>query len=143
MRYSEDGEPSGASGVPTLEVLRKEGLTDCIAVITGYFGGILLGGGGLVRAYGKSAKLGVDSAGIVERALCREISVTVDYGMSGKIQYAILETGHTMREPEYGENVTFRVVVPSEECEKFSSDMTEASFGQAVLSMGEEEYMDL
>lgn len=143
MRYSDDGEPSGTSGVPTLEVLRKEGLTDCIAVITRYFGGTLLGAGGLVRAYSKAAKMGVDAAGIVTRALCREISVTVDYGMSGKIQYSISESGLTLRDSEYGDKVTFRVIVPTEECDKFLADMTEVSFGQAVLSVGEEEYMEL
>lgn len=143
MRYSDDGEPSGTSGVPTLEVLRKEGLTDVIAVITRYFGGTLLGAGGLVRAYGKSAKMGIDAAGIVKRALCREIKVTVDYGMSGKIQYAITEKGYSLRPPEYGDKVIFRVVVPSEECDAFLAEMTEVSFGQASLSMGEEEYMDL
>lgn len=143
MRYSDDGEPGGTSGVPTLEVLRKEGLTDVAVVTTRYFGGTLLGAGGLVRAYGKAAKLGVDAAGIVTRALCRKVTVTVDYGMSGKIQYAIAEADCSPGAPEYGEKVSFPAVVKSDLVERFVAEMTEASFGQAEITVGEEDYMEL
>ena len=143
MRYSDDGEPSGTSGVPTLEVLRKEGLTDVAVVTTRYFGGTLLGAGGLVRAYGKAAKLGVDAALIVTRALCRKVTVTVEYSMSGKIQYAIAEADCSPQSPEYGEKVSFPAVVKSDLVERFVAEMTEASFGQAEIAVGEEDYMEL
>ena len=143
MRYSDDGEPSGTSGVPTLEVLRKEGLTNVAVVTTRYFGGTLLGAGGLVRAYGKAAKLGVDAAGIVTRALCRKVTVTVDYSLSGKIGYSIAEGGYTAKPPVYGENVSFPVVIESKKVERFIAEMTEASFGQAEITVGEEDYMEL
>lgn len=143
MRYSDDGEPGGTSGVPTLEVLRKEGLTDVAVVTTRYFGGTLLGAGGLVRAYGKAAKLGVDAAGIVERALCRRVTVSVDYAMSGKIQYAVAEADCTPQPPEYGERVSFPAVVKSDSVDRFVAAMTEASFGQADITVGEEDYMEI
>lgn len=84
MRYSDDGEPSGTAGVPVLEVLRKEGLIDVAVVVTRYFGGIMLGAGGLVRAYGSSAKLGVDAAKIVTRTLCDIVKVSCDYTLSAR-----------------------------------------------------------
>ena len=143
MRYSDDGEPSGTSGMPTLDILRKENLTDAIVVTTRYFGGTLLGTGGLVRAYGKAAKAGVEAAGIVTRALCRRVTVSVDYAMSGKIQYAIAEADCSPQPPEYGERVLFPAIVKSDLVDRFVSDMTEASFGQAEITVGEEDYMDL
>lgn len=75
MRYSDDGEPSGTAGMPVLDMLKKEGLTNTVVVVTRYFGGILLGTGGLVHTYSKSAKAGVLAANILEMILCRELSV--------------------------------------------------------------------
>ena len=79
QRYSDDGEPSGTAGVPVLDVLKKEGLTDVCCVVTRYFGGILLGGGGLVRAYSHSAKIAVDAAGVAEMCSWSECKIQSDY----------------------------------------------------------------
>ena len=84
-RYSDDGEPQGTAGVPVLDVLEKEGLVDVCVVVTRYFGGILLGGGGLVRAYSHSAKIGVDSAKIITMAHCVDLAVECDYTFYGKL----------------------------------------------------------
>ena len=87
QRYSDDGEPQGTGGIPMLEVLRGAQVTDTVAVVTRYFGGTLLGTGGLVRAYTRGAKDGIAAAGIVAMVLCRRISVRTDYTLSGKVQY--------------------------------------------------------
>ena len=86
-RYSDDGEPQGTGGVPVLDVLQKEGLTDVCVVVTRYFGGILLGGGGLVRAYSHACKLAVDAARVMIMCQCSEITVTCDYAFYGKLSY--------------------------------------------------------
>ena len=88
-RYSDDGEPQGTAGVPVLDVLQKRGLTDVCVVVTRYFGGILLGGGGLVRAYSHAASLACDAAHIMNMCLCHRIRITADYGMYGKISYLL------------------------------------------------------
>ena len=84
-RFSDDGEPQGTAGMPVLSVMQKEGVTDCAIVVTRYFGGILLGGGGLVRAYSHSAKLALDAGGIVTRALCSIVRVRSDYTFYGRL----------------------------------------------------------
>ena len=83
VRYSDDGEPQGTAGMPALNVLQKEELTDCVLVVTRYFGGILLGGGGLVRAYSHAAKIAVDAGGIVTRAECSVVKIRCDYTFYG------------------------------------------------------------
>ena len=84
-RYSDDGEPKGTAGVPVLEVVEKEGLVNVAVVVTRYFGGTLLGAGGLVRAYSHGAKLGLDAAGLVTMTPCRELSLVLGYELYGKI----------------------------------------------------------
>ena len=84
-RYSDDGEPQGTAGVPCLDVLEKENLVDTCVVVTRYFGGILLGGGGLVRAYSHSAKIAVDSAKIITMAHCVDVEIECDYTFYGKL----------------------------------------------------------
>ena len=91
QRFSDDGEPQGTAGMPVLNVLKGEDVKDTAVVVTRYFGGTLLGTGGLVRAYGKAAKEGLLSAGIVEMVLYRKYVVTAEYTDSGKVQYEILQ----------------------------------------------------
>jgi uncharacterized YigZ family protein len=112
QRYSDDGEPSGTAGIPTLDVIRKENLVDVCIVVTRYFGGTLLGAGGLVRAYTKAAKAGIDIAGILERKLCYEYTVTADYTLLGKIQNEAVNFGCVFGEVEYKENVVLTFFVP-------------------------------
>ena len=85
QKANDDGEPSGTAGVPILEVLKKQHLKDTVVVITRYFGGIKLGGGGLVRAYGKATTAGIDASGVVERRLHHLMKVVIDYGWLGKL----------------------------------------------------------
>ena len=92
-RFSDDGEPQGTAGMPALNVLQKEELTDCVLVVTRYFGGILLGGGGLVRAYSHAAKIAVDAGGIVTRAECSIVKIRCDYTFYGRLASLIPKQG--------------------------------------------------
>src|SRR5690606_10195609 len=83
QRYSDDGEPQGTAGIPVLEAIKRMNLTDIAVVVTRYFGGILLGAPGLVRAYGRAASAAIEKAGIVGRVLCRKMILTVQYSLSG------------------------------------------------------------
>lgn len=122
MRYSDDGEPSGTAGMPALDILKKEELTNLVVVVTRYFGGILLGTGGLVHAYSKSAKLGVEAAEPVTMALCRETKLRCEYTMLGKIQSELRSRGLVCGEPTYSDTVEIPVNVPVEDFERFKAD---------------------
>lgn len=143
MRYSDDGEPSGTAGVPILEILKKEELTDLIVVVTRYFGGILLGTGGLVHAYSKSAKAGIEAAGITEMILCRKIILKCDYNLMGKLQYEIASfTDAFCSETNYGETVEISVYVAVESEDRFVAKITDATNAAADITKGEIEYFE-
>lgn len=141
MRYSDDGEPSGTAGVPVLDILKREELCDVIVVVTRYFGGILLGTGGLVHAYSKAAKEGIEAAGIERMVLCREFFIKCDYNLSGKVQYEISEFEDAMiGDTTYAGDVCFQVFVPVEKEEHFSKKIIEKTNAKAEISMGEIKY---
>lgn len=133
-RYSDDGEPSGTAGIPALDVLKKENLTNVALVITRYFGGILLGGGGLVRAYGASAKLGIDKAKIVTKTLCDIIKIKTDYTTYGKVSYETLARGYTVKDTIYDADVNMYVYCETDDTENFISFITDISNAKAVCS---------
>ncbi len=143
FRYSDDGEPSGTSGMPVLDTMRKEGLVDVITVVTRYFGGTLLGTGGLVHAYGTSARLGLEDAGIVTRCLCRLVSVKVDYTLVGKIQYFIASGGYILDNTDYGAEAEFTVCLKKEQTEGFTDGVTELTCGRAIIKQMGERYIDI
>ena len=140
QRYSDDGEPGGTAGMPMLEVLNGEDVTDTLVVVTRYFGGTLLGTGGLVRAYGKSTKEGLLAAGIVEKILYREISVTVDYALSGKVQYEAVQGGHKIEDTVYAENVCFKLLVRISLAESFVKNIINVTNGKAEIEENGERY---
>lgn len=137
-RYSDDGEPQGTAGMPVLDVLQKRGLTDVCVVVTRYFGGILLGGGGLVRAYSHAASLACDAAHIMNMCLCHRLEISTDYNMYGKISY-ILPAFETITESsDFGETVLLTVLVLSERLDAFLKEITEITNGSAsVNDLGE------
>ena len=104
-RYSDDGEPQGTAGIPVLDVIEKEGLVDVCIVATRYFGGILLGGGGLVRAYSHTAKLAVDAAQKLAMLECRELSVSLDYSLYGRLSYILPEYEIKVLSSDFGEKI--------------------------------------
>ncbi len=130
-RYSDDGEPSGTAGMPILEVIRREELQNLLVVVTRYFGGTLLGTGGLVRAYSKSTKDGVLDAKIIEKLVYKKFVYEVTYETSGKLQFAIIQNNGIISDTEYGENVKFTVFV--KECDEntLTEEVLEITNGKA------------
>ena len=141
-RYSDDGEPQGTAGMPVLEVLKKRCLTDVCVVVTRYFGGILLGGGGLVRAYSHAASIACDAAGIMNMCLCRRIKITADYTMYGKISYILPEYETITVNSDFGTNVTLEILVLSERLEKLKAKLIEITNGTVNITECEELYED-
>ncbi|MDZ4910308.1 YigZ family protein, partial [Clostridium perfringens] len=105
QRYSDDGEPQGTAGIPTLEVIKKEDLRDVVVVVTRYFGGIKLGAGGLVRAYTKGAKIGIEAGIVIEKVKYTEVKIKIEYTQLGKIQNEIMNLGFTVKDTIYSEDV--------------------------------------
>lgn len=140
-RYSDDGEPAGTAGVPVLEVIKKEGLTDVAVVVTRYFGGILLGAGGLVRAYGKSATLAIEKAQKTEMVYCSVYVVRCDYSTYGKIEYLINDQGYILRDSSFENDVCLTVCVPETENDKFVKSVNDISGGTAKIVLVSGEYV--
>ena len=137
-RYSDDGEPQGTAGVPVLDIIRKGGFCDAVIVVTRYFGGILLGAGGLVRAYSAAARMAVEAAGIVTYDLFTEFSLTVSYNDHGKLTTLLTDTNPLRDGIDYAEGVTLRLALPMDELEDFRVKVSEITAGRAVFEvMGE------
>lgn len=143
QRSSDDGEPSGTAGKPILDVLKGEDVKNVLVCVTRYFGGTLLGTGGLVRAYGKAAKEGLLAAGIVEKRRIRLIDLEMNYTLSGKVQYLLSDGGYTIRESIYLENVAFRVEVLIEEEEHFCKWMEEQTNAKVKITPGEFDLIEI
>lgn len=134
QRFSDDGEPSGTAGIPALEVLKKEDLQNVVVVITRYFGGIKLGGGGLIRAYTKGAKIGVDAGVIVDMVLHREISFQVDYNQYGKIENFLMTNEYITNDVVFEDLVTISLYVAVDELEKFKNSITDLTSGNSIIA---------
>ncbi len=132
-RCSDDGEPSQTAGKPMLDVLTGSGVTNICVVVTRYFGGILLGTGGLVRAYSGAAKAGLEGSVVVEKKLAEKIRVVTDYNGLGKIQYIASERGITTLDTQYADNVVMTFLVPVAESGAFSAALTEGTSGRAEI----------
>ncbi len=141
-RYSDDGEPQGTAGVPVLDVLQKRGLTDVCVVVTRYFGGILLGGGGLVRAYSHATSLACDAAHIMNMCLCRRLKIKTDYGMYGKISYILPNYDTITVNSDFGTEVTLEILVLSEKKNALLKDITEITNGSVDVDELEELFED-
>ena len=142
FRYSDDNEPSGTAGMPVLDTIRKSGIVDCAVVVTRYFGGTLLGTGGLVHAYSLAAKEGLLAAGIVERKLSDIISVRVDYTTGGKLSHYFAQNGVHIDNTVYDTEVTYDVCILCSEAEKFMETMTEITNGRAIMKVTGRRYVD-
>ncbi|MBX8942735.1 MULTISPECIES: YigZ family protein [Lysinibacillus] len=142
QKANDDGEPSGTAGVPMLEVLKKQGLKDTVVVVTRYFGGIKLGGGGLIRAYGKATTEGLIAAQIVERKLHHFLKVAIDYTWLGKVENEIRSSSYSLEEIRYLEGVEIIVSVLKEEEEQFRSWITEMTNGQATITFEDAQFVE-
>ena len=128
-RYSDDGEPQGTAGQPILNVFQREGVTDVCCVVTRYFGGILLGAGGLVRAYTQSAKDALDAAGISVVRRWDEVSVTVPYGLFERLKLEVEAQGGVLGEVEYAADITLHTLLPDGREEDFTQRVMELTAG--------------
>lgn len=136
-RCSDDGEPAQTAGRPMLDVLLGEDIHDVAVVVTRYFGGVLLGTGGLVRAYQKATLAGLASSVIIDKCQGRILTVGTDYSGLGKLQYLIAQSGIRLMDTRYTEKVELIAMVPVEEQEKVEKGITEATNGTADISWGE------
>ena len=141
-RFTDDGEPSGTAGAPVLDVLLKEGITDAAIVVTRYFGGTLLGTGGLVRAYGKAAKDGVLDAKICEKIYCHEIQLRAPYDLHGKIKYIVDNGDYIEGQTEYGADVLITVFVKYDLLDKFLKEINDATNASVTPEIVGEMYID-
>lgn len=139
-RFSDDGEPQGTAGLPSLDVLAKEGLTDVCVVVTRYFGGILLGAGGLVRAYSHGVKIAVDAAKRVCMAQCFPVTVKLPYNLYGSYQYGLPEYRGEVLGTEFTDAVEVRVLLHNSEVKRYCDWITELSGGSVIPKVGEMEF---
>lgn len=136
QRCSDDGEPSGTAGKPVLEVIKHKGLSQAAVVVTRYFGGILLGAGGLVRAYTEVAVQGIEKAGAVEKTLYLELRLTLDYQWLGLIKYELANAGGRRMEIAYEQAVYIKVYVKPAIKEALCQRLNEATAGQVGIQEG-------
>lgn len=141
-RHSDDGEPGGTAGVPIYEVLRKEGLVNVCCVVTRYFGGIMLGAGGLVRAYTKGAKDAVDCAQIKQMAYAQLLEVTVDYSLYGKLPQIFAEQDARVQREDFADNVRITVCIRSENGHKLRERLVDVCNGNVVVETAQELWFD-
>ncbi len=141
-RYSDDGEPQGTAGVPVLDVLQKRGLTDVCCVVVRYFGGILLGGGGLVRAYSHSAAITCDAANILHMCECCPLTLQMDYTLYGKVTHILPKYGVIEVASEFGSDVFLELNVRLEVLEQLKKDLTEISGGRIRMECGKQQFAD-
>lgn len=128
-RYSDDGEPQGSAGIPMLEVLRRRGVTNAVCVVTRYFGGVLLGTGGLLRAYTKSTADALDAAGLAAVRPWSEAELDCTYGQLEKLKSETAAAGGVLEDVVYGSGVTLKVLVRAEEAETFAARIFDRSAG--------------
>lgn len=139
VRYSDDGEPQGTAGQPMLGVFQKGGIVNVCCVVTRYFGGILLGAGGLVRAYTQGAKIGLDAAGVsvVRRWVAMEVPCT--YAQFEEVRREVFHFGGVVEQVDYGADVLLSVLIPEETAARFAAHLLDASAGTVtVLEAGED-----
>ena len=143
FRYSDDGEPSGTAGMPVLDAVRKRGIVDAAVVVTRYFGGTLLGTGGLVHTYGASASAGLIKSRVVDRALCDILSVTVPYTLLGKMQHEIMSRGYILDDTVYADNVTFVISVPVSETKRVTESLVNLTNAGCEIEKTDKKYVDI
>ena len=139
QRCSDDGEPQGTAGLPILEVVRRREMQDVIVVVTRYFGGTLLGAGGLIRAYSQGAALALDAADVLEMRLCTLAAIELPYHSYGKLQNLLAAFGAAVLEENFGENVSLRFRIAGERFPALQKEIAEMSAGSSrPVVFGEE-----
>jgi uncharacterized YigZ family protein len=132
-KSSDDGEPSGTAGQPILRVIEGSGCTNVLVIVTRYFGGTLLGTGGLVRAYTQAARAALENAQTARMCLCRKLAVTVDYGALDRLLYALRRDGIEPQETEYGAKVTLHLIIEEKQGDTVENMITALTSGDAEI----------
>jgi len=143
QKANDDGEPSGTAGIPILEVLKKQQLKHTAVVITRYFGGIKLGAGGLIRAYGKATSQAIQATGIIKRQLVQGFTVTVDYTHMGKLENELRNSDYILQATDYQEQVSFFVYVKNGEEDTIKKWMTDLTNAEAHIKTCDQTYIDI
>ncbi|MDR7870145.1 MAG: YigZ family protein [Tissierellaceae bacterium] len=133
QRFSDDGEPSGTAGIPALEVIKKEDLRNVVVVVTRYFGGIKLGGGGLIRAYTKGAKIGLEAAKIIDMNIHTKLMIRLDYNFYGKIENYLLVNEYTVDDTTFDTGINITICVDNREVDEFIKTITDLTSGNAEI----------
>ena len=141
-RYSDDGEPQGTAGMPILDVLQKNGLTDICCVVTRYFGGVLLGANGLVRAYSHSTALAIENAQVKVMLPCYPVSIQTDYALYGKIAYHLPQEDILQLDTIFEDQVELKLLVRDTLWEPLKKELIELTSGQVEIVSGGLQYAD-
>jgi uncharacterized YigZ family protein len=141
QRFSDDGEPSGTAGIPALEVIKKEDLRNVVVVITRYFGGVKLGGGGLIRAYTKGAKIGLEAGSIIDMVLHQKIKIRMDYTLYGKVENYLINEEYIVDGTIFDDAVNTFVYIEDHKVEEFYTIIADLTNGNGILENLEEEYI--
>ena len=142
QKYSDDGEPSGTAGIPILELMKKEELTNSAIVVTRYFGGIKLGAGGLVRAYSKSAKSTLENSLISQKKIFIPIEILFDYSFLGKIQNDISTRNILASKPDFEDVVKYTIYVDKEEIDSSINHINDLTSGNVIIDIKDEVLLD-
>ncbi|MBK3532367.1 YigZ family protein [Streptomyces sp. MBT67] len=142
QKASDDGEPGGTAGVPMLQMLMRREMRYVVAVVTRYYGGVKLGAGGLIRAYGGVVGEALDALGTLTRQRFRLATIRVDHQRAGKLENDLRATGRDVREVRYAEAVTMEIGLPDGDVEAFTAWLADTTAGTATLELGGEAYGD-
>lgn len=140
VRFSDDGEPGGTAGMPMLQVLQREGLFNVVCVVTRYFGGILLGAGGLTRAYSKGARDALCAAGYAVMGQWAVVSIPCTYAMLERVKLEVAAQDGTVDDTEYGADIRLTVSLPAERVDALQERLTELSAGSIAVTVDSEEF---
>lgn len=140
QRYSDDGEPQGTGGMPVLEVIRKNNLKDCVIVVTRYFGGILLGTGGLTRAYTKAATMALQQTKIIERVKASTVDVEISYDLLGKVQYFLGQKKVHIEEIKYKDKVTISFYEETDKVSSLTTSIIDLTSNNCFVNLQDEMY---
>lgn len=143
QRFSDDGEPSGTAGIPVLEVIKKENLRNVVVVVTRYFGGTKLGAGGLIRAYTRGAKIGLDSGNMVDMILHAKIKIRIDYTLYGKVENYLINENYIVDESVFDDGVNIFVYIEDSKIEDFTKIITDLTNGNVIFENIDEEYIPI
>ncbi len=143
QRFSDDGEPSGTAGIPALEVLKKEDLRNVVVVVTRYFGGTKLGAGGLIRAYTKGAKIGINASMIIEKVLHTKLKLRIDYTLYGMLENYLLNKETIIEDIVYDDAVNITVFIRKDEEDSFRKEIINLCSGDVLFENYGEEYLSI